>query len=154
MLSVNHTQLDGSQCCQCHALHLVTAHLHCQNQGAHALRTRDFWLEKLSIHFPIYFAQRAHEYPVTLTFHLACIVQAKQFHRRLYSLQTGSLGSWVLAHLDCSLIPLSNSSIYSSITRSMDTIVLSYVYWKHNYHEFGIVTCAPQTRTNTTATNF
>ena len=27
-----------------HALHLVTAHLHRQNQVAHALRTRDFWL--------------------------------------------------------------------------------------------------------------
>ena len=27
-----------------HALHLVTAHLHHQNQVAHALRTRDFWL--------------------------------------------------------------------------------------------------------------
>ena len=34
----------------CHALHLVTAHLHRQNQVAHALRTRDFWFEKLSIH--------------------------------------------------------------------------------------------------------
>ena len=34
-----------------HALHLVTAHLHRQNQVAHALRTRDFWLEKLSMHF-------------------------------------------------------------------------------------------------------
>ena len=38
-----------------HALHLVTAHLHRQNQVAHALRTRDFWL-----------ARRAHEHPVTL----------------------------------------------------------------------------------------
>ena len=28
----------------CHALHLVTVHLHRQNQVAHALRTRDFWL--------------------------------------------------------------------------------------------------------------
>ena len=34
-----------------HALHLVTAHLHRKNQVAHALRSRDFWLEKLSIHF-------------------------------------------------------------------------------------------------------
>ena len=33
------------------ALQLVAAHLHGQNQVAHALRTRDFWLEKLSIHF-------------------------------------------------------------------------------------------------------
>ena len=31
-----------------HALHLVTAHLHRQNQVAHAFRTRDFWLAKLS----------------------------------------------------------------------------------------------------------
>ena len=50
----------------CHALHLVTAHLHLQNQVVHTLRTRDFWLASLSIHFPIHFAQRAHEYPVTL----------------------------------------------------------------------------------------
>ena len=50
-----------------HALHLVTAHLHLQNQVAHALRTRDFWLASLSIHFPIHFAWRAHEYPVTLS---------------------------------------------------------------------------------------
>ena len=50
-----------------HALHLVTAHLHRQNQVAHALRTRDFWLASLSIHFPIHFARRAHKYPVTLT---------------------------------------------------------------------------------------
>ena len=49
-----------------HALHLVTAHLHRQNQVAHALRTRDSWLASLSIHFPIHFARRAHEYPVTL----------------------------------------------------------------------------------------
>ena len=49
-----------------HALHLVTAHLHRQNQVAHALRTRDFWLASLSIHFPIHFTRRAHEYPVTL----------------------------------------------------------------------------------------
>ena len=49
-----------------HALHLVTAHLHRQNQVAHTLRTRDFWLAKLSIHFPIHFTRRAHEYPVTL----------------------------------------------------------------------------------------
>ena len=44
-------------------LHLVTAHLHPQNQVGHALRTRDF---RLSIHFPIHFAQRD-EYPVTLS---------------------------------------------------------------------------------------
>ena len=31
-----------------HALHLVTAHLHRQNQVAHALRSRDFWLASLS----------------------------------------------------------------------------------------------------------
>ena len=49
-----------------HALHLVTAHLHLRNQVAHALRTRDFWLASLSIHSPIHFARRAHEYPVTL----------------------------------------------------------------------------------------
>ena len=49
-----------------HALHLVTAHLHCQNQVAHALRIRDFWLVSLSIHFPIHFARCAHKYPVTL----------------------------------------------------------------------------------------
>ena len=49
-----------------HALHLVTAHLHCQNQVAHALRTRDFWLASLSMHFPIHFTRRAHEYPLTL----------------------------------------------------------------------------------------
>ena len=49
-----------------HALHLVTAHLHRQNQVAHSLRTRDFWLASLSMHFPIHFARRAHEYPVTL----------------------------------------------------------------------------------------
>ena len=49
-----------------HALHLVTAHLHRQNQVAHALRTRDFWLASLSIHFPIHFARRVHEYPVAL----------------------------------------------------------------------------------------
>ena len=49
-----------------HALHLVTAHLHRQNQVAHALRTRDFWLASLSMHFPIHFTPRAHEYPVTL----------------------------------------------------------------------------------------
>ena len=36
-----------------HALHLVTAHLHRQNQVAHALLTRDFWLASLSMHFPI-----------------------------------------------------------------------------------------------------
>ena len=29
-----------------HALQLVTGHLHHQNQVAHALRTRDFWLTK------------------------------------------------------------------------------------------------------------
>ena len=45
----------------------MTAHLHRQNQVAHALRTRDFWLASLSMHFPIHFGQRAHEYPVTLT---------------------------------------------------------------------------------------
>ena len=49
-----------------HALHLVTAYLHRQNQVAHALCTRDFWLEKLSIHFPIHSTRRVHEYPVTL----------------------------------------------------------------------------------------
>ena len=49
-----------------HALHLVTAHLHRQNQVAHSLRTRDFWLASLSMHFPIHFGRRAHEYPVTL----------------------------------------------------------------------------------------
>ena len=49
-----------------HALHLVTAHLHRQNQVAHALRTRDFWLASLSIDFPIHFTRRAHEYPVYL----------------------------------------------------------------------------------------
>ena len=47
-----------------HALHLVTAYH--QNQVAHTLRTRDFWLASLSIYFPIHFALRAHEYPVTL----------------------------------------------------------------------------------------
>ena len=50
-----------------HALHLVTVHLHRQNQVAHALHTRDFWLAKLSIHFPIHFARRAHIYPITLS---------------------------------------------------------------------------------------
>ena len=50
-----------------HALHLVTAHLHRQNQVAHALRTRDFWLASLSMHFPIHFGRRAHEYPITLS---------------------------------------------------------------------------------------
>ena len=50
-----------------HALHLVTAHLHRQNQVAHTLRTRNFWLASLSIHFPIHFTRRAHEYRVTLT---------------------------------------------------------------------------------------
>ena len=50
----------------CHALHLVAAHLHRQNQVAHALRTRDLWLASLSMHFPIHFTRRAHEYPVTL----------------------------------------------------------------------------------------
>ena len=45
-----------------HALHLVTAHLQRQNQVAHALRTRDFWLASLSVHFPIHFGRRAHEY--------------------------------------------------------------------------------------------
>ena len=49
-----------------HALHLVTAHLHRQNQVAHTLRARDFWLASLSMHFPIHFTPRAHEYPVTL----------------------------------------------------------------------------------------
>ena len=49
-----------------HALHLVTVHLHRQNQVAHALPTRDYWLASLSIHFPIHFAWRAHEYPITL----------------------------------------------------------------------------------------
>ena len=49
-----------------HALHLVTAHLQHQNQVAHALRTRDFWLASLSMHFPIHFGRCAHEYPVTL----------------------------------------------------------------------------------------
>ena len=52
-----------------HALHLVTAYLHRQNQVAHALRTRDFWLASLSIDFPIHFARCAHEYPVTLNTH-------------------------------------------------------------------------------------
>ena len=52
-----------------HALHLVTAYLHRQNQVAHALRTRDFWLASLSMHFPIHFTRRAHEYPVTLMGH-------------------------------------------------------------------------------------
>ena len=41
----------------------MTAHLHCQNQVAHALHTRDFWLEYT---FPIHFAWHTHEYPVTL----------------------------------------------------------------------------------------
>ena len=50
-----------------HALHLVIAHLHRQNQVAHALRTRDFWLASLSIDFPIHFARRVHKYPVTLS---------------------------------------------------------------------------------------
>ena len=43
------------------------AHLHRQNQVAHALRTRDFWLASLSMHFPIHFTRHAHEYPVTLS---------------------------------------------------------------------------------------
>ena len=51
-----------------HALQLVTGHLHRQNQVAHAVRTRDFWLTKLSIHFPIHFTRCAHEYPITLSF--------------------------------------------------------------------------------------
>ena len=51
----------------CHTLHLVIAHLHRQNQVAHALHTRDFWLASLSIHFPIHSTRRAHEYPVTLS---------------------------------------------------------------------------------------
>ena len=55
-----------------HALHIVTAYLHCQNQVAHAVRTRDSWLASLSIHFPIHFARRAHEYPVTLS--TSCLV--------------------------------------------------------------------------------
>ena len=50
----------------CHALHLVTVHLHRQNQVAHTLHTRDFWLASLSIHFPIHFTRRTHEYLVTL----------------------------------------------------------------------------------------
>ena len=49
-----------------HALHLVTEHLHRQNQVAHTLRTRDSWLASLSMHFPIHFARHTHEYPVTL----------------------------------------------------------------------------------------
>ena len=48
------------------ALHLVTVHLHRQNEVAHALHSRDFWLASLSIDFPIHFARRVHEYPVTL----------------------------------------------------------------------------------------
>ena len=54
-----------------HALHLVTAYLHRQNQVAQALRTRDFWLASLSIDLPIYFARRAHEYPITITISVA-----------------------------------------------------------------------------------
>ena len=49
------------------ALQLVAAHLHRQNQVAHALRTRDFWLEK----FPIHFARRAHKY-IPLTAYFLC----------------------------------------------------------------------------------
>ena len=55
-----------------HTLHLVTAYLHRQNQVARALRSRDFWLASLSIHFPtcisqyISHARRAHEYPVRM----------------------------------------------------------------------------------------
>ena len=45
----------------------MTVHLHCQNQIAH-LRTRDSWLASLSMHFPIHFERRVHEYPVTLTY--------------------------------------------------------------------------------------
>ena len=42
-----------------HDLHLVTAHLHLQNQVAHTVRTRDFWLAILSIHFPIHISNGA-----------------------------------------------------------------------------------------------
>ena len=35
-----------------HALHLVTAYLHRQNQVAHALRTRDFLVSELKYRFP------------------------------------------------------------------------------------------------------
>ena len=41
-------------------------HLHLKNQVAHAVRIRDSWLAKLSIHFPTHFTRRAHKYPVTL----------------------------------------------------------------------------------------
>ena len=65
-----------------HALHLVTGHLHRQNQVAHALRTRDFWLASLSMHFPIHFGRRVHKYPVTLTH---CILDVQ-----IYKLLCGS----------------------------------------------------------------
>ena len=64
-----------------HALHLVTAHLHRQNQVAHALRTRDFWLASLSMHFPIHFGWRAHEYPITLRLRDPC---ARIYTRTVY----------------------------------------------------------------------
>ena len=57
----------------------MTVHLHRQNQVAHAVCTRDFWLASLSIHFPIHFARRAHEYPITLSLILVLTSKASVF---------------------------------------------------------------------------
>ena len=45
----------------------MTAYLHLKNQVAHAVCSRGSRLASLSIHFPIHFARRAHEYPVILS---------------------------------------------------------------------------------------
>ena len=65
-------------------------HLHRQNQVAHSLRTRDFWLASLSMHFPIHFARRAHEYPVTL----------RLMHMRWYILVNMCLATDTMDQLD------------------------------------------------------
>ena len=67
-----------------HALHLVTAHLQRQNQVAHALRTRDFWLASLSMHFPIHFGRRAHEYPVTLRLRILVRALCEMYYNIMY----------------------------------------------------------------------
>ena len=79
-----------------HALHLVTAHLHRQNQVAHALRTTDIWLEKLSIHiFPYTFRTARTQVSHNLDYLITWVNEILE--EKLY-LHTGFIEHQVNAH--------------------------------------------------------
>ena len=76
------------------ALHLVTACLHRQNQVAHALCTRDSWLASLSTHFPIHFARRTHEYPVTLRYEILWVLSQPRMLLAMFAGLSSSVTRW------------------------------------------------------------